>query len=214
MKHLFAFLTLLATTFMFVAPSHATSNPSEKVLAVQWIVGFITKHAPPGRKTYNRAAQETKPEALKRYDSIANDLVEVVYSATNPPIFGGSHGRARTATVMLGIMLYESGFGKHVDYNLGKYARGDNGGSWCLMQMNVGKGRAWANAGGWNVKHNRPWRFGDKTHDITKGASGPEMIADRRKCFTEALRLIPRRSCLFMQLGAVVESQLLFEVAG
>jgi len=61
----------------------------------------------------------------------------------------------------------------------------------------VGKGRAWKNAGGWNVKHDRPWRYGDKAEDLVDGASGPEMVADRRKCFTEGLRLIriSFRSC-------------------
>jgi len=164
---------------------------------VDWIVGFMSRHAPPGRTTYYVEAQETKEDAEKRYRSIAKDLVEVVYDPANKPLFGGSKGRSRTITVLLGIMLYESGFGRNVDYGVGKFARGDNGNSWCLMQMNVGKGRAWKNAGGWNVKHDRPWRYGDKAEDLVDGASGPEMVEDRRKCFTEGLRLIriSFRSC-------------------
>lgn len=157
---------------------------------VKWVVGFIAKHAPPGRKTYYVEAQETKKDAIKRHRSIAEDLVEIVYNPKTKPAFRGKTGRARTISVMLGIALYESGFGKNVDYGIGKYGRGDGGNSWCLMQMNVGSGRAWKNAGGWNTKHDRPWNYGDKKEDIVVGASGPEMVKDRRKCFTEALRLI------------------------
>lgn len=172
--------------------SVAASTP-----VVDWIVGFMTRHAPPGRETYYVEAQETKEDAEKRYRSIAEDLVEVVYNPANKPLFGGSKGRSRTISILLGIMLYESGFGRNVDFGVGKFARGDNGRSWCLMQMNVGKGRTWKDAGGWNIKHDRPWRYGDKAEDIVLGSTGPEMVEDRRKCFTEGLRLIriSFRSC-------------------
>lgn len=173
------------------------TDKEHREAVIKWVMSFMTKHAPPGRKTYYVEAQETKEEAEKRYRSIAEDLVEVVYDPNTKPAFQGKTGRARTISVMLGIMLYESGFGKHVDFGVGKYGRGDNGNSWCLMQMNVGKGRAWARGGGWNIKHDRPWRYGDKKEDIVIGASGPEMVKDRRKCFTEGLRLIKLsfRSC-------------------
>jgi len=181
-----------ATPAAKATPTMTTTTP-----VVDWIVGFMSRNAPPGRTTYYVEAQETKEDAEKRYRSIAEDLVEVVYNPKTKPLFGGSKGRSRTISVMLGIMLYESGFGRNVDYGVGKFARGDNGRSWCLMQMNVGKGRAWKDAGGWNVKHERPWRYGDKAEDIVEGASGPEMVEDRRKCFTEGLRLIriSFRSC-------------------
>jgi hypothetical protein len=58
------------------------------------------------------------------------------------------------------------------------------------MQMNVGNGRPWTRAGGYNVKHERPWRFGDDSKDLVEGASGKEMVTDRRKCIREGLRLI------------------------
>lgn len=157
---------------------------------IAWILSFIVSVAPPGRTTYYPEAQETKVEATARYTSIANDIAEVVYDPNTKPLFGGKWGRARTVTVVLGIMLYESGFMKNVDYGVGKYARGDQGNSWCLMQMNVGNGRPWSQAGGWNVRQDRPWRFGDKAEDLVEGASGLEMVKDRRKCITEALRLI------------------------
>lgn len=157
---------------------------------IAWILSFIVSVAPPGREAYHPEAQETEIEAMARYRDIAEDIVEVVYNPETKSLFGGKWGRARTATVILGIMLHESAFFRNVDYGVGKYARGDKGNSWCLMQMNVGKGRPWSRAGGYNVKHDRPWRMGDKAEDLTDGASGPEMVEDRRKCITEGLRLI------------------------
>lgn len=182
--------TSFATAGNAQAKAEQAQPTKEKELAEEWIVGFIAKHAPPGRKTYYADAQETKEEALKRYHSIARDIIEVVYNPETKPLFGGAYGRARTVTVILGIMLFESGFGRHVDFGVGKFARGDHGNSYCLMQMNVGQGRAWGNAGGWNVVKDRPWRYGDKAEDLVKGATGPEMVADRRKCITEGLRLL------------------------
>jgi hypothetical protein len=157
---------------------------------IAWMLAFMVSVAPPGRKTYYAEAQELKTEALTRYRSIAEDVTEVVYDPNTKPLFRGKKGRTRTVSVILAIMLYESGFMKNVDYGIGKYGRGDNGKSWCLMQMMVGKGRAWQNAGGWNVKYDRPPRFGDDPKDIEKGSSGPEMVKDRRLCVKEALRLL------------------------
>lgn len=167
-------------------PLEVAPQKTEKEMAEDWIMGFMTKNAPPGRKTYYIDAQETKEDAITRYRSIAKDLVEVAYHPNNRPLFGGEYGRAQTISVMLGVMLYESGFGRHVDFGVGKFGRGDNGKSWCLLQINIGHGRIWPN--GWNTKEHRPWQSGDKVEDRELGASGPEMVKDRRLCFKEALR--------------------------
>lgn len=178
-------------------------SPSPREQAVAWILSFITRVAPPGRETYYKEAQETKEEALVRYNSIANDIVTVVYAANTKPLFRGGEGRARTISVILGIMLHESGFMRNVDYGLGKLGRGDKGNSWCLMQMNVGRGRAWNDAGGWNINLDRPWRYGDDPNDIVKGSTGREMVQDRKKCIVEGLRLIKIsfRSCHSLPLS-------------
>jgi hypothetical protein len=166
--------------------SEEAGEVSGRSKAEAWALSFMTKYAPPGRKTFYAEAQETKEEAELRYEAIARDLVEVVYDPANRPLFSGSEGRTKTMAVMLAVALYESGFGKNVDYGVGKFARGDNGKSWCLLQVNVGAGRAWPM--GWNVKEYRPWRPGDAIEDQVLGATGPEMVADRKKCFVEALR--------------------------
>ena len=129
---------------------------------IAWIMAFIVAVAPPGRMLYFPDAQETKEEATVRYNEIAQDVVEVVYDPNTKPLFRGSTGRARTVSVILSIMLHESGFRRDVDLNLGKYARGDKGNSWCLMQLNVGTGRTLK----WNKKHNRKVRWNDPPEEI------------------------------------------------
>jgi len=151
---------------------------------IAWILSFIVTAAPPGRQTFYTEAQETKEVALARYESIAQDIVEVVYDPNTKVLFGGPNGRARTASVVLSIMLYESGFMSNVDYGVGKFARGDNGNSWCLMQLNIGSGRTLK----WNVKHDRPVKWDDKAEDIVDGVTGPEMVKDRKKCIREGLK--------------------------
>jgi hypothetical protein len=151
-----------------------------------WILAFITAVAPPGRKLYYPHAQETREEAMVRYNDIAQDVVEVVYDSNTKPLFRGKTGRARTVSVILSIMFHESGFRKDVDLNLGKYARGDKGNSWCLMQLNIGTGRTLK----WNKKHNRRVRWDDPPEEIHHGYTGPELIADRKLCIREGLRVL------------------------
>lgn len=153
-------------------------------VVIAWILSFMVATAEPGRTTFYAEAQETQAEALERYNSIASDLVEVVYDPATEPLFKGPQGRSRTVTVLLAVMLFESGFMKNVDTGKGKFARGDNGKSWCLLQQNVGVGRT----AKWNTRHDRSPRFGDNPADIVEGFSGPEMIADRKKCITAGLR--------------------------
>lgn len=153
---------------------------------IAWILAFMTVVAPPGRKTFYTEAQETQAEAQDRYNTIAKDIVEVVYDPQTKVLFGGANGRSRTASVILSIMLHESGFMKNVDYGVGKYAKGDQGKSWCLMQLNIGEGRTVS----WNTKHDRPPRWGDDPTDISEGYTGPELIADRQLCIREGLKVL------------------------
>jgi hypothetical protein len=153
---------------------------------IAWILSFIVAAAPPGRQTFYAEAQETKEAALIRYESIAQDVVEVVYDPNTKVLFGGPNGRARTVSVILSIMLYEGGFMSNVDFGVGKFARGDHGNSWCLMQLNVGAGRTLK----WNVKHDRSVRPNDRLEDIVEGLTGPELVKDRKNCIREGLKAL------------------------
>lgn len=174
---------VVMTTETVVAPT-TDVEPTERDRAVQWMVDFMSKGAPPGRKTFYVDAQESKEEALERYRGIANAIIDVVYDPETPPLFRGPNGRARTVTVILAVMLFESGFGRHVDFGIGKYGRGDGGKSWCLLQINIGQGRTPS----WNTKTKRFPQTGDDPKDIALGYTGPELVGDRRLCVGEALK--------------------------
>jgi hypothetical protein len=151
-----------------------------------WIVSFMISFTPPGGTVNVVEAQETKQEAIIRYESIADDIIEVVYNPDNKPIFDGPQGRTRTVTVMLGIMAMESRFYRHIDYGIGAGSRGDNGRSWCLMQVMAGKTGRTAN---WNYIQDRPPYWNDPIGEIRRGYTGLEMVNNRQLCLSEGLRI-------------------------
>lgn len=153
---------------------------------IVWILSMIMTSAPPGRKVYYPEGQETIEEATERYQSIADDIVSVVYDPETPPLFKGSLGRARTASVVLSVMLHESSFMRHVDFGLGKYARGDMGQSWCLMQLRVGSGRTMR----WDTVRGRPAAVGDNSSTVFEGYTGEELVNDRKVCIREGLKVL------------------------
>lgn len=161
-------------------------HKSDAALAETWLFDHMVKLAPPGRKLWYPDSEETKEEAEKRYRGIARDIVEVVYNPTTKVPFKGPLGRTRTASLILSVMFHESGFMKHVDYGLGKYARGDQGDSWCMMQLNIGQGRTLK----WNRVHDRLVQWKDRPQDIFEGFTGEELIEDRKRCIQEGLKVL------------------------
>lgn len=154
---------------------------------ITWIMGFMIAAAPPGRKTYVPEAEETKIEAEQRYRDIAVDIAEVLYGPDREKsLFGGRYAQARTVSVVLSLMLHESGFRRDVDYGEGKLARGDQGRSWCLMQLNVGKGKTTP----WNEVKNRRARPADPESEIHTGWTGEELVTDRTRCIRAGMRVI------------------------
>lgn len=162
---------------------------------VLWVLLFLNTYAAPGRPQYLPDAIESKEDALARYEAIARDIEEV--AKTETPLFKGPQAQSRTASVLLSVMLFESGIRKDVDSGVGSQARGDGGRSWCMLQQNVGKGRTLA----WNTVKNRPARAickdgqvsttgvpCDPTAEVHPGWTGPELVADRKNCFRAGLR--------------------------
>jgi len=177
----------LAFTCLLASTVSAAPNVTALDKAHAWVMDFITKVAPPGRKIYYEGGQETEEEALERYSQIAWDIVEVAYAPETKSIFSSqNHGRSQTAAVWMGIMLQESGFMKHVDYNIGPHGRGDGGLSWCMMQLRIGKGHTIK----WNWKHDRKPRWGDPEEEIFEGYTGDQLIEDRQKCIKEGHKLV------------------------
>jgi hypothetical protein len=106
---------------------------------------------------------EPPEDAQARYEAIARDVAAVVLDEDETPIFSGPGGRARTGLLLLSVASYESYFRKDVDDGT---RLGDHGRSFCLMQIHVGDG-------------------------VTReGWSGPELVADRKRCVRAALHIL------------------------
>ena len=170
----------------------------------EWTVKRMLSWARPGR-SFHPPAKESFEDGRDRYGEIADSVRDVVYDTNERPIFGGRYGRAKTMALILAISLFESGFRKDVDKNVGKLARGDGGKSWCLMQIQLGTpilidgdGRrsTYQNRDAPGVRESTPTRlvFTEKgvlfSNDQTTGSGGPDLIADRRLCFRAGLRII------------------------
>lgn len=141
-----------------------------------WVVATILMLAPyrppeEGSITWRRFKPDASKEAHRaRIESISSDLVDVVEAA--PPLPGMT--RANTIRLMLSIAFFESGFQRDVDLGLGKHGRGDFGKSFCLMQIQTGKGKV-------------------PIHDEEIGAwTGQDLVDDRKKCFRAGLELLRR----------------------
>jgi hypothetical protein len=118
------------------------------------MVGWVPLYAQPN---------ESHDEVMDRYESIARDAATVALDPDEAPLFDGPDGRTRTALLMLSVASFESGYRKRVDEGRG---RGDNGRSFCLMQIRVGTG---ATKEGW---------------------TGPDLVEDRTRCFRAALHIL------------------------
>lgn len=119
-----------------------------------------------------------------RYAAIAADLARVTLDPAEKPAFDGEDGRAKTALLLAAIASFESGYRADVDDGR---TRGDNGDSWCLMQVRV---------------------IG-KTRD---GYTGQDLVRDRTKCFRVALRIV--RESLSWCKNRAIEDRLAGDTVG
>lgn len=151
-----------------------------------WALSFITSVSPADQPQFAKDAKETVEEGQARRESIAKDVVDVVYADPAPPLFAGPYGRGQTVPVILSIMFHEGSFRRDVDLGLGPLSKGDGGKSWCLMQNQIGGAKTPA----WNTKLHRFAYPSDPTEDVTQGWTGKELVEDRKKCVTAGLRVI------------------------
>jgi hypothetical protein len=183
MRYWRTFLVTIAMVATLASPA-AAETQLDKVS--NWILAFIHDAAPPGRKIYYPEGQETVDAAEERYKSIATDIVDVAYNPHTTPVFKGKNGRTQTIALILSVMYHESSFMRHVDYGLGKYARGDHGKSWCMMQVKIEDERTPK----WNYVKDRAVHWGDPKEEIRDGYTGEELVADRKLCIAEGIRIM------------------------
>jgi len=103
--------------------------------------------------------REGEEAATERYSSIAHDVAEVVLDSNEEPLFDGPSGRPQTALLLAAVASFESGFRREVDLGT---IRGDNGRSWCILQVQV---------------------FGRTAEQWT----GKELVEDRTRCLRAGL---------------------------
>lgn len=116
-------------------------------IVIPWIVALMTFLSPPERITSQPQITgwaETLEQRTERYESIAKDVYEVVYSAEKLP-YRGKKGRAYSTALLVGIAFMESGFAHDVDkgpcYRGGGFRyRCDGGLSVGLWQARLGGG--------------------------------------------------------------------------
>lgn len=138
-----------------------------------WILAMMNSVSPANKQT-----QETEIQATERYESIAQNIIDVAFDKNQKPLFDGDNARIKTAAVMVAIDYFESKFRKDVDTGL---LRGDHGNSWCLAQINLGGGK---------IKINENGSFNYLSWDSKEGWSGEDLINDRKKCFKVQLSIL------------------------
>jgi hypothetical protein len=138
-----------------------------------WLFAMMISVSP-----ISKQASETESEATARYESIAQDVIDVAFDENEKPLFEGDNGRVKTAALMLGIDYFESNYRKDVDVGS---LRGDNEGSWCLAQINLNGGK---------IRINDDGSFNYLSGNSFEGYSGKDLVHDRKKCFKVQIAIL------------------------
>jgi hypothetical protein len=120
-----------------------------------WALAAMTSWLP-----YSRHLGEPLPEVESRYQAIAEAAIAANYDPSSRPMAWGS--RAASTILTLSVAEAESSFRADVFTGIGPHARGDNGQSFCPMQVKLGDGTI---------------AVGDEEW------SGDDLLADPNKCF-------------------------------
>ena len=119
-----------------------------------WLASIILSNFTPERMHPNN--EELQQAHIEYVNEVVKDIQIIIYDPLYTPWFGGKWGRAQDAALVAIISSEESG-GYRPKVVTGK-KRGDNGSSWCMMSLNIGKGKT------------------------PQGWTGSELITDRHKC--------------------------------
>ncbi len=129
-----------------------------------WLVSIILGNFTPERMHPNDEALQAAH--IEYVNEVVGHIQLIVYDPSHTPWFGGKWARAQEAALVAIISSEETG-GYRQEIVTGK-KRGDNGASWCMMSMNIGRGKT------------------------KEGWTGPELIADRQKCLLAGIHAMHR----------------------
>lgn len=166
----------------------------------QWALNRMVTWIPPGRSLITHAI-ETPEEGKARYEEIADAAISVAFDPNEKPIFSGKYGRSKTLALILAVAFFESTYRKDIDLGIGPLARGDNGQSWCMMQIMLGRPGVDGNTRRRVILEKdhyrmyiRPIEYVNREVRYTDGQGqgwgGGDLITDRQKCFRAGLHLI------------------------
>lgn len=175
---LFATLAPAEVTFRRSPTAAAAADVAWSLSAVaaadaweQWTVDSLERLSPYRQPLdlMSDKNHETREQHDARYKELARDLVTVVRK--EKPLPGLS--RMNTLRLALSVAFFESGFHQAVDLGY-RRGRGDGGRSWCLLQLQLGNGTVPV-----EDEEMRAWK-------------GPDLVADRTKCFRAGLEIMRR----------------------
>jgi len=169
-------------------------SAANKILLMGWAVAVMLGFSPlpkTGVKWQEdqtvferRHMAESGADKIVRFRSIANDLVDVIVEDGALP----GMTKRQSMALMLAIMSYESSFFRDVDFGIGKGV-GDNGRSYCLMQLQVNESSAPISPDGKKVLSLGTMQV---RHDVMKTWTGRDVVADRKKCFRAGRMILAR----------------------
>jgi hypothetical protein len=129
-----------------------------------WLASIVLTLFPPVNVHPNNI--DAQQEYVIHVNEVVKDIYDIVYDPSYAPWFSGNRARAHDAALATIVAAQESGgFDPLVESGV---KRGDKGASWCLMAMNIGRGKT------------------------LEGWTGPELIADRKKCLLSGIKAIKR----------------------
>lgn len=152
--------------------------------ALAYVLAYMTMTAPPLSRIPFPDAKETEEQRQTRFAEVAQDIVSVAFDEQEPSLYPaeGEMGRAHTALAMIAIVRYESNFRLDIDKGLGPFGLGDNGRSFCSMQVMVGSGKTTP----WHKTKHRWVLAGDKSEDLVSW-NGRALLRNRQNCFRAGL---------------------------
>lgn len=154
---------------------------------VAYLLAYMEAFAPNPERVYKSfpTARESAEERATRFRSMAEDAAAVAMDENNPNLYpeAGEIGRVHSALVLIAISRYESNYRKDIDKGIPPFGLGDNGRSFCSMQIMMHRGQT------------RPYdpvsrAFVAKPGPGIEVFKGPELLANRRVCYRVGLRTV------------------------